>query len=90
MKNVEASEVQPQPQPQPQTEATPHVVQDHDGQELPGMELDVLQGAPINGSSSVFAAPVPEGDVSGVEVIGWWIEPVVAAPVPGVVCLELG
>ena len=78
--NDKASEVQPQPQPQ--TEATPHIERDHEGQELPGMELDVMQGAPINVSSSVFAAPVPEGDSPGVGVLGCWIEPVISAPVP--------
>ena len=38
---------------------SPVIARDHEGQELPGMELDVMQNAPVNVSSSVFAASVP-------------------------------
>ena len=46
------------------------------------MELDVVQGVPINVSSSVFASPVPVCDSPGVETEGCWIEPVFAVSVP--------
>ena len=44
---------------------SPITDRDREGQELPGMELDVVQGVPINVSSSVFAAPVPVCDCLG-------------------------
>ena len=40
-----------------------------------------MQGAPVNVSSSVFAASVPEGGSPGVGA-GCGIEPVIAASVP--------
>ena len=53
--NAEASEEQHQPQPQ--AEDAPHIERDHEGQELPGMEIDVKQGNPTDVRSLVFALP---------------------------------
>ena len=44
--NVEASEEKHQPQSQ--AEDAPHIERDHEGQELPGMELDVMHGNPTD------------------------------------------
>ena len=51
--NAETSEERHQPQHLPsfrfdskRTEDAPHIERDHEGQELPGMELDIMQGNP--------------------------------------------
>ena len=59
---------------------TPAVVEEkcRDGQELPGMELDVMQGNPTDVRSLVFAAPPESGRSPGVIVCQ--VDPI-AAPV---------